>query len=327
MKKVIFSICIALGLPGSFVCAADYTVSPLILEHDIEQRDSFEETIKITNTTNRPLRLYPTVNAITVGEEGAIETFIPASMSDNTTSVTSWIAVTRGRVEIAPGESVKIPVTVRVSPNAEAGEYHAFIGFAEGDNRDNAEAKVMSGVAPGTILRMSLVEKRSEYLRLERFSVDRIVTKPDEATVTYTLENIGGLPLIPAGEIIFYDGNGVEVKTIPVNSEQHTIAAGKTEIFKSPLPEIGSIGRYKAFLNVEYGTTLRANLYDTTYFNILPLRFLLITFFILLTLSGCLTYVYHRSHHRVTEVDESVAMYVRNGVSAIEKDHDINLKK
>lgn len=326
MKKIFIFLLVAVALPYSFVDAADYSVTPLIIEHDIVPRDSFEETVKITNTTGRPLRLFPTVNDITLGDEGAIETFIPASMGDNSTSVTSWIAVTRARVEIAPGETIKIPITVKVSPTAAPGEYHAFIGFAEGSKRDEAEAIVMSGRAPGVIVRLSLVEKRTEYLRLQRFSVDRLVTNTDTAQVNYTLENVGGLPLVPTGEIIFYDGNGVELTTMPVNPEQKNILAGKTEIFSHNLPEVGTIGRYKAFLNVEYGTNQRANLYDTAYFNVLPIRLLLITFFVLLLLSTILAILFHRSRNQVTEGDQSVAVYVRSGKIGVEKDHDINLK-
>lgn len=323
--KYLFLVCLLLvSTPIAF--AADYAVSPLIIEHDIVPRDIFEESVKITNTTDRKLRIFPTVNEITVGDEGEVKSFVPASMSDNTTSITSWIAVTRGRVEINPGESIKIPVSFTVHPAATPGEYYAFIGFAEGSKRDEAENLVTSGRAPGVVVRLSLVEKRTEYLRLNRFIIDRFITKDGDGTVTYELENIGGLPITPAGEIIFYDSRGVELQAMPINPEQKTINANEREKFSQTVPNVGLIGRYKALLNVEYGTGLRANLYDTTYFNVVPILYLAILFALLLVISVLLALWYHRSKSKIIEDEGEVSVYVRSGIVGVEKDHDINLK-
>jgi hypothetical protein len=307
--------------------AADYSVTPLLIENTVEPRDSFEESVKITNTTNRKIRLFPTVNAITIGDEGEVKSFVPASMSNNATSVTSWIAVTRARVEINPGETIKIPVTFAINPNAVTGEYHAFIGFAEGSKREEAEQLVAEGRAPGVVVRLSLAEKRTEYLRLNRFVIDRFITKSADSTVTYELENSGGLPVTPAGEIIFYDNRGVELKTIAVNPEQKVILPNSRELFQSPLPELGIVGRHKALLNVSYGTIERANLYDTTYFNVVPLLYLALLFGFLLSLALLLAFWYHWSRPESHDTNEEVAMYVRSGVAGVQKDHDINLKK
>lgn len=307
--------------------AADYAVSPLFIENTIEPRDMFEETVKITNTTNRKVRIFPTVNEITVGDEGEVKSFVPASMSDNTTSITSWIAVTRGRVEINPGETIKIPVSFTINPNAAPGEYHAFIGFAEGTKRDEAEALVTSGRAPGVVVRLSLVEKRSEYLRLNRFTVDRFVTEANDAVVTYELENVGGLPIIPTGEIIFYNSRGVELQALPVNPDNKAITPQSKQTFEHTMPDLGVIGRHKALLNVEYGTAMRANLYDTTYFNVVPILYLALIFGFLLMTSLLLALWYHRSKSRGDDFEEEVSVYVRSGAVGVEKDHDINLKK
>lgn len=307
--------------------AADYAVSPLLIEHATEPRDLFEESVRITNTTDRKIRIFPTVNEITVGDEGEVKSFVPASMSDNTTSVTSWIAITRGRVEINPRETIKIPVSFAINPNATPGEYHAFIGFAEGSKRDEAEVLVTSGRAPGVVVRLSIVEKRTEYLRLNRFVIDRFVTKSNDAEVTYELENVGGLPITPAGEIIFYNGRGVELNSIKVNPERRTISAGTSETFQQVIPDLGLVGRHKALLNIEYGTAQRANLYDTTYFNIVPVVYLAMLFGFLLFISLLLAFWYHRSRDVLLAHDEEVSVYIRSGVVGAEKEHDINLKK
>lgn len=323
--KYLFLLCLLI-LSAPPVFAADYAVTPIVIDHETEPRDIFEESVKITNTTDRKLRIFPTVNEITVGDEGEVKSFVPASMSDNTTSVTSWIAVTRGRVEINPGESIKIPVSFTINPNAAPGEYHAFIGFAEGSKRDEAENLVTTGRAPGVVVRLSIVEKRTEYLRLNRFNIERFVTALDESTITYELENVGGLPITPTGEIIFYNSRGVELKAMPVNPDRITIEANDRESFTQTVPDVGTIGRFKALLNVEYGTGLRANLYDTAYFNVVPVVYLAIIFAFLLGTSLLLALWYHRSKSKIIEDEGEVSVYVRSGIVGAEKDHDINLK-
>lgn len=325
MKYLILILMCVVGYP---LVAAEYSVTPLLIEHTVEPRDMTEETVKITNTSGRKLRIFPTVNQITLGEEGEIKSFVPPSMSDNTTSITSWISVTRGRVEINPGETVKIPINITINPNAASGEYHAFVGFAEGSDRDEAEALLMAGRAPGVVIRLSLVEKHSEYLRLNRFVIDRFVTNYEESFVSYELENVGGIPITPAGEIIFYDSRGVEIAAVLVNEEQKSIQANNTEKFSQVLPDVGTIGRRKALLNVEYGVAQRANLYDTTYFNVVPLIPLILSFGLLLLLSILLVMYYHRRANQPVDFEhEEVSVYVRKGTSTKLYDHDINLKK
>jgi len=329
MRYVFIFIGLILFFPSTPVQAVDYAVSPLLIEHDIAPRDMFKETIKISNTTSRPLRLYPTVNAITLGDEGDIKTFVPASMSGTATSVTSWIAVTRAVQEIAPGESIKIAVTIKISPDAVAGNYYAFVGFAEGDNRDQAEALVEKGLAPGVVVGFKLEEKRNEYLRLKHFVIPRFVLIGRSAEVTYDIENVGSVALIPGGEIIFYNSSGLEVTSLPVNFDDYSIAPATTKTFTSPIPELGLIGRRKAFINIEYGISERANVYDTVYFNVIPIALVLSLFFATLGISVILTIMIHKRKLRPNGVDteEEVPVYIRTGQQGNNKDHDINLKK
>jgi hypothetical protein len=120
---------------------------------------------------------------------------------------------------------------------------------------------------------------------------------------------------------------GEEVGTIEVNVESSTIEPKSTKEFKAIVPVTGEFGRHKAFLNIEYGDKLRANLYDTTFFTVVPLKFLMICFAILIIVSLILTLWYlYRERKHVPVDDESVAMYIRTGALSDIKDHDINLK-
>lgn len=327
MPLLIYACFIFTTLAG-VASANSYTVTPPVIEHKVEARDMLEDSIKVTNTGTVPIKIFPSVHPITLGEDGSIKTFESPVMTDQTRNVTSWIAISRARVELQPGESIKIPVNLTVHPNAVPGNYYAFIGFGSGDKRDEAEAAVMAGQAPGVTMRISMSDMKSEYLRLHNFRIERYVTGSKEVPISYELENIGDVAVAPRGEVIFYDVRGREVASLPVNTEGRSIGAGERVSFVSILPETGAYGRHKAFLSLEYGTTQRANLYDTTFFTIVPLKIILIIFAALLGVTLLLTLIYiyrSRSKHEAVD-DESVAMYIRTGVHSNLKDHDINLK-
>ncbi len=327
MKALLFCFALFITVP-QFVLANSYSVTPLVIERDVSARDMLEETIKVTNTGTVPVKLFPSVNAITLGEDGSIEEFISPVMTDQTTNVASWLAISRARIELAPGETKRIPLSITVNPQAVPGEYYALIGFGSGDKRDEAEAMVMAGRAPGVTVRLAIADKKNEYLRLHSFVVDRFVTNPEESLVRYELENIGDTAITPKGEIIIYDVRGKEVGAVTVNGAGEVLEPSTRREFTATLPSTGIYGRHKAFLNLEYGSTQRANLYDTTFFTVVPILYIVIAFGVLLFTTLILTLLYifkQRRHHHID--DESVAMYIRDGVHSDLKDHDINLKR
>lgn len=321
-------IIVALLFVPFFGQASTYTVTPPVIEHEVEPRDIIEDSIKITNTDSVPVKIFPSVHIITLGDDGSIKTFESPVMTDQTKTVTSWLAISRARIELAPGESIKVPLTTTVNPNAVSGDYYAFVGFGSGDKRDEAEAAVLAGQAPGVTVRISIVDKANEYLRLQEFFIDRYITNTDSVPVTYELQNIGSKPVKPSGEVVLYDVRGREVAAVAINTDGRMINPNETVTFETSIPNTKTYGRHKAFLNIEYGESLRANLYDTTFFTIVPIKMLLAIFGLLLLLTLLITLMYimrSRKGHKDVE-DDSVAMYVRSGVHSETQHHDVNLK-
>ncbi len=307
---------------------AAVTASPLILDETVSPRDIFERTIVISNDSGVPVRIFPSINEITLDAGGAIKEFIPASVGDRTTSVTSWTSFPRGRLELAPGASTSLTLAFSINPNAAPGLYHAFLGLGSGTNRDEAEATVMRGTAPGVIVRVAVADTRVEALRLARFTVDRVVVSERSDAVTYALTNPGDLPIVPTGEVIVYNARGEEVATVPLNEGARSIAPGETVELTAPVTTGGLFGRYKAFLSLEYGTG-RATVHDTAFFYVAPWHYLLVLFGGLFLLTLGMVFWWRRTllpadeeHH-----DGHVALHVRPGKIREDHDHDITLTK
>jgi len=237
--------------------------------------------------------------------------------------------VSRKRIELAPGEVREVPFTVRMNPTTVPGDYNAFIGFAEASNKEIAKQKVSAGESPGTIVHISVDQTQNQFLRLDKFAVDKFVTESDGETMSFVLANPGGVAVVPGGEIIFYDNNGNEVEALPVNTEKKAVPADGKETFLMDVPEALSLGKYKAFLSVEYGEHLTASVHDTAFFYILPLKQVIIIFITVLFLAVLIALFVHRRYDVGGDDGdgaEYVSLYVKEGKSD-DQHHDIDLSK
>ncbi len=325
--QILSGVLLLLFLLPSAVSGA-VTASPLIIDRTVDARDIFDERIVIVNSTDLPTRVFASVHEITLDEGGSIKTFVPASMSDRSQSVTSWLAIDRRRQELPPGASTSLALKVNINQDAVPGLYHAFIGFGSGSNRDQAEAAVLAGTAPGVIVRIEVRDSRVSALRLVRFVVDRLVFGASPAGITYSIENPGDTPLTPTGEVILYNSHGEEVGDISVDSVSRPIAPGETAEFTLPLPTEHLFGKYKAYLSLRYGADGRATVHDTAFFYAAPWMYLALLFAGLFIIVLLVVFWWRRALLLSDETpDETVTVYVRSGKSAPDQDHDLTLTK
>lgn len=308
--------------------STSYTVSPMIIDLKSEARDIVEKEITITNTGTAPVTIYPSVNNISLQEGGTIDKFLAPVESDRTTSLASWLEISRLGIDLQPGASKSVTLTVRVTNNPVPGTYHAFIGFGNGGNRDEAEKQVVNGQAPGIVVTLTIADEKNEFLKLSKFIINRFVTKANNQAAVFSFKNPGDEVLTPQGEIILYDGTGKEVGTIPVNTENVSINPGDEHTFTSDVPTAGLFGKYKAFLSVEYGSTQRASLQDTSFFYVFPLKVLLMLLGGFIVFVAVIAWYIHKKYFDDdVHVDDSEHLTVHMSDSQSEpKHHDIDLK-
>lgn len=317
-------------IPTSFVVAGEYSVRPFLIDVTAEPRETITETVQLTNDSEyRKYVVYATVNEISVDKEGEIKEFVSPVMTDRTNTVTSWIEVIRGRIEIEPGEKEEIPIILRINPFAEPGEYHAFVGFVPAPNRPKAESIAMSGEADGVVVKITVADKREDSMKISGFVINRFITDDSKREVDVVIENTGDLPSAPKGEIIFYDSTGVEIDSTPFNTDGIVIAPGETATLKGVVPVDEKLGKFKANLSLKYGENQKASLYDTTTFFLLPLNLLLLIFGGILLGAIVVALLFRKAFftsHVDAEDGEMVTMYVKEGHDPIPQDHDIDLK-
>ncbi len=323
---ILLLTCFAVLLPAVSQ-AANFLVVPMAFNLNVEKRDIIEDTITLTNTSGQQVRLYASVNEVAVDGSGVVESFVEPSRLDRKVSPTTWVEITRARIELAPGETREIPFTIRMNPNTEPGDYSIFIGFAGASNSPEAVNAIMAGNGEGALVNLVVDKKQDQFIRLERFVVDRFVTGKGTGQVAYTLLNPGGVDVVHGGEAIFYNTKGEEIAAVPLNTDKLVVAKDGSADFTVTVPESLGIGKYKVYVSVEYGEHMTDSVTDTAYFYVMPLRDLIIIFVIVLAFAIGITLYFHRKYD--IEMDDHgadpVAFYVRKDVSEA-REHDIDLK-
>ncbi len=320
-----------LGGASEVDAVSKYKVTPRVMDLDVDQRDLFTRTITVENLSPHKVSVFPAVNEVITDDGGDILDFETASMiGDKSSSPTTWVEMPRRVTEMMPGETIEIPVSFRIHQDAVAGNYQLFLGFGTGQNRQIAERQVMEGQAPGVVITLAVAQNKSEFLKLDRFVVDRFVSNVDNTAISYTLNNPGESTVLPKGEIIFYNGRGEEVGSVPVNENTESLAPNESKTYEIAAPVDGYLGKYKAFLSVDYGTVQVASVYDTTFFYVIPWQKLLLLFMIVLLVAVVLSVIVHRRYTAKAAGDDEhgafhLPLHVFEGKSD-DIDHDINLK-
>lgn len=276
--RVVFLAALLLcsALP-QFVLAAstDFTVTPVVLDGKGKQREILNYKVTVTNTTNHLVSIYPWVTDVdtSLGETGVTD-LGGTYGKDLSVSLAKWVEVTRGVVDLLPGEHREIPIMVQVHLNAKPGIYHAVIHLSHGANRREAEAN--SDATNDVLINIEVLDDINERLELNMFAPEKNYFSGDTAAFSYRLANIGNRGLVPHGKIHIYDRRGQEVAAIDANQEGKRLDPNAKEMLGSVWAAGEHFGRYKAMLDLQYGN--RGTIQDTVFFWIIPWKKMLSMF-------------------------------------------------
>lgn len=244
-----------------------FTVAPVVIDGKGKQREILHFSTTVTNTTKHVVSIYPWVTDIdpTLGSTGNTD-LAGTQDKDISESLARWMEVTRGVVDLLPGEHKEIPIMVQVHLSAKPGMYHAVIHLSEGADRIAAEANKTGFM--DVAVNIEVLEDINERLELSTFVPEKNFFTGNSAMFNYRIANIGNRGLIPHGKIRIYDGQGEEVATVDANQEGKRLEPSAKEMLGSVWVSGDHFGRYKAMLDLEYGN--RGTLQDTVFFWIIP---------------------------------------------------------
>jgi hypothetical protein len=251
-RLLLVVLCAVLLFPST-VFSADISASPFVIDKEAKPRDIIKGEVSLKNMTGHKVMVFPDVKDY-AKDAG------PGSM-------TSWIELSRGVIEIDPGETRAVPYLLHVNYDAKPGYYHAVMWFGTGSFR--AEAESNPGRATEILVNVKVLDDAIERLQLATFIPDRQIFPTEEAQFSFGLQNTGNRLVAPGGNLRIFDRRGREIAVVPVNTEKAIIAPEGKELLAAAWNAEGMFGRYKAVLDLEYGGQSK-QITDTTFFWVLP---------------------------------------------------------
>lgn len=276
--------------PDTSMGQSKFSVSPVVANEKAKPRDIIKKELIVTNNSDKRVDVYISVENIDP-KEGPKE-FISPAVSDLSTSLANWVEITRGVIELDPKESRKIPYLIHVNVSAKPGSYYARLQFREGARRTEAEAST-EGTA--LMLNVEVVDNAIERLQLGNFMSEDGVILGNSVSFSYILENVGNRLLEPRGSIRIFNRKGEEVGSIPLNAEGEEINPDNKRQMAAAWSATGRFGKYKAFLDLEYGENRLASVQDTVYFWVFPWKEIMAALMGVAVLAVVGTYVVHMS--------------------------------
>jgi len=289
-KKILHKLLGSLVLFWVFIPGALYaqeglslSISPTLFEMSASPGQEWSSNLKVINTNSYELVVSAdVVNFAPVGEGGQGRfTPIMAEESGGQTFA-EWVTLSEQTITIPPEQTVQIPFTIDVPPEAPPGGHFAAILIGTKSERVPGEAtKVETSQVVSSLVFLRVAGDIIETGNIREFTTENAVYESPEVKFNLRFENKGNVHLQPQGDIKILNMWGQERGIVPVN---------KRSLFGNVLPEsirkyvftwsgdwsLADIGRYTAIATLAYGENDRQFVSSEARFWVIPWRALLV---------------------------------------------------
>lgn len=262
-SKIFFSTFIFFGI-SSIALAADQqgfgggqglSISPFVLERQMEKGQSLRETIEVTNTTNRTLPIDIVVKDFAPdGTEGQ-QTFFDPGEGDENFSLARWIHIQNNpSLVLRAGEKTQVDFTIDAPLNADEGGHYGAVIFSFQNETPQAGTAVQVSQKIGAIILVKLGQAKEDGF-ISRFETDKNIYNKTPITFTTTFRNTGNVHVKPRGAISVRNMFGKKVASILVNENANNVIPNSDRLFQSTWQTKTAFGRYTAEEELVYGNS------------------------------------------------------------------------
>jgi hypothetical protein len=252
-------------------------ISPQIIDGTAKAREIINYKIKLSNTGSTTMGLYAIVKELNSKENTSSGTSTSELYDfDKKTSLTRWIRIKRGVIDLNPGQETEIPLDIEVNMNALAGLYHASIIFSPGSSQAEAMARSTSEKQPELLVNITIEDDIIEKAQVVRFTTDKNIFFRFPVSFLTEIRNLGNNKIAPVGSVMIYDRKGQEIETLKINEEARILTPETNIKYINNWVGNSSFGKFKAILNLEYGEKSQRDLSDVIYFWVLPINLIIL---------------------------------------------------
>lgn len=285
------------GIIGFASHALALTISPARIELTGNPGETITGEFTLVNNQENAATFYSSTNNF----ESSGDTGTP-SFTSGTVDLASWIQI-QPQVTLAKGETVKVPFTITIPKDADAGGHFAAM-FLSTNPTVPSGGQVSIGAKIGTLILLRVSGDIKEGGGVTAFGTEnnQLVFTSLPVHLQYKFNNTGNDRVEPYGNVIIRDTVYLKTKTLPGNSSIGNVLPGSSRRFtviwgdnSTPPPSqtdfFGSVayetqhfalGMYTAQLSLQYGSSGRAD--ASKIFFVLPWQLLIVVGIILLIL-------------------------------------------
>ena len=314
--SIIIAVLFWVGIFCSVQEAQAITLIPPSYEFQTAPGQTVDTTVKLFNETAESMILYPETRNFTAAGESGVPTF---DFEAPIEGLSSWLQLEGGSFILEPGQRVELAITIKVPQDAEPGGHYAALFFSTNPPKTEDEGQIAIGSKIGTLF---LVRVEGEII--EKGSIEEFFLGDHQKTLNrlpaelyLRFQNTGNVHLRPTGTITITNLFGKESAKVDLNEAKgatlpETIRKYEAIWEKGQVKETtGNIwsnfwkeysnewnnfafGRYKAEIDLTFGSDSKQTATAKLSFWVLPWRVIVVFALILLVVIFLLIFLIKR---------------------------------
>ena len=260
-------------------------VSPVLSTLNLNRGEVYKGFITVINRSNTNQYIFIGVSGFRQYGETNKPKF--SQKIDSISQSIHWFSI-QNSATVKTNESIKIPYSITVPPNASSGGHFAAITI---DQRDKL-SKIIESIRPLFMINISGNINISGFIK--NFSTDNLFNFKSNINFNTTFENTGNIEFPPYGFIIIKNVFGQIVKIISVNRKKSLDLPESIRLYKSEFSDNSffDTGVYSAQLVLSFGNGARIyNLNKFITFYIINPYF---SFLLIIIIISIIIYILHR---------------------------------
>lgn len=278
-------------------------VSPPRIDADSQPGETIQKTIKITNPTDKPLRLKASVYDFIVQDDQGTPLKVNANASGRFLA-SPWFTLDKTQFTLGPKATDQVIVIIAVPSDALPGGHYAGVFFEPDIETDGDGSVSFTSAQVGSLFGITIAGDIKYDALIKSFSTGTQVHEYGPVQFTAAIENLSDTHIKPQSSVTVKDMFGRTLDTLTL--EEVNIFPLTSRSVQGEWDQIWGLGRYSATLTVAYGPGLAAT--RTLSFWIMPWKILAAIGVLLLVLIVVFVsvrrHLKHRHDTRDQEIDE-----------------------
>jgi hypothetical protein len=258
-------------------------ISPPVIELSANPGQTITTNIKIRDVSNSELIVRGKADDFGAGDENGNPKVLLDEKEATRYSLKYWIAGVPD-LRLVPREIKTVTVKIVVPKNAEPGGHYGVVRFT-GTPPGLEGQGVSLSASIGALILLRVSGPVSEKIELVDFYAMHGLAKGglfERGPIMFVerLKNLGTVHVKPTGSMDIFDTFGNLVDVVPINQPPRNILPDSIRKFEQPWNKRFLIGRYRARVNLSYGSQQKPLVAATTFW-VIPYKLILLTIIIL----------------------------------------------